>query len=47
MSNIFSFSVGIITGIYISQNYTVPRIKPYIEKIFEEIKEIESSSKKK
>lgn len=47
MSNLFTFSCGIIMGMYITQNYKIPLIKPYIEKIFDEIKEIESSSKKK
>ena len=38
--------IGIVTGIYITQNYNVPKITKYIDETIKYFKKIEKDSRK-
>jgi hypothetical protein len=40
-----SFSLGIIVGIYMAQNYTVPDVRQYANSLLDQLKEYEKKKK--
>ena len=47
MGNTFSFFLGGFSGVYLAQNYDVPDVKIFTEKVFVYLKEMEKEKKKK
>ena len=47
MGNTFSFFLGGFSGVYLAQNYDVPDVKIFTEKVFIYLKEMEKEKKKK
>ena len=41
MNKLFYFVSGLLVGIYIDQNYTIPKISSYIDKLKSDLKKYE------
>ena len=41
MNTLFSFCAGIVSGLYIAQNYNVPNVKVVSDKFLEYLKSLE------
>ena len=43
MNTIFTFCAGIVSGLYIAQNYNVPNVKIASDKLLEYLKSLEKN----
>jgi|APFre7841882654_1041346.scaffolds.fasta_scaffold575771_1 hypothetical protein len=46
MGKLISFTIGVVCGIYIEQNYRMPRVKQLIQYGIRKINEFEESTRK-
>ena len=46
MSSFNMYLLGIVSGIYITQNYNVPKIKTYIDYLYSYVKKLEKENRK-
>ncbi len=45
-TTVFSFSVGVVTGIYLGQNYNLPNIHNWCINTFKILEKLEKTSRK-
>jgi hypothetical protein len=43
MSNFFTFLIGNITGAYIAQNYSIPNVKTFYNKLIKDLSKYEKN----